>query len=47
MAVDVDPRSSTIAVKGGDLEVFGFGRSGELVICAAGNGRPASQRSCC
>ena len=36
-------RSSTIAVDGGEIELFEFGDSGELLICAAGNGRPASQ----
>ncbi len=36
-------RASTIAGDGGDIELFEYGESGDLLICAAGNGRPAAQ----
>lgn len=39
----VQPRRSLIPTGDGDIEVFEFGENGDLVICASGNGRPASQ----
>ena len=36
-------RSTTIAGEDGEIELFEYGDAGELLVCAAGNGRPASQ----
>lgn len=43
MASDEEPRWSFVPVQGGNLEVLEFGREGDLVVCAAGNGRPGTQ----
>jgi pimeloyl-ACP methyl ester carboxylesterase len=43
MSVLPPNRSSTIAGADGEIELFEFGDSGDLLICAAGNGRPAAQ----
>ena len=37
------PQSSVVDSPAGDIEIFRFGQTGELIICAAGNGRPAAQ----
>jgi pimeloyl-ACP methyl ester carboxylesterase len=36
-------RTTTFAGHDGEIEVFEFGEGDEIVICAAGNGRPAAQ----